>query len=210
MAARRGRPPLDPADRALWEAVAATVTPLRQRRRRVVAKLSESSLTDPSPPKPPVPPAPAADAAGTAGTASPKTGKRPAAASAAVVPPKPSPGDIDRRTRLRIARGHYAVEARIDLHGLTQARAHAALLGFLAASQANGLKTVLVITGKGRPGDAHRHSEGERGVLRRLVPGWLGARDAAALVESFGEAAVPHGGGGALYVRLRRRGRVSS
>lgn len=199
MAARRGRPPLDPADRALWEAVAATVTPLRQRRRRVV-KPAEPPPAEPAKPSPPEAPKPEA-----AAPPKPASGRaRPVAPS-----PKPGPADIDRRTRLRIARGHYAVEARIDLHGLTQARAHAALLGFLASKQAEGLKTVLVITGKGRPGDAERHSEGERGVLRRLVPAWLGARDAASLVESFGEAAPPHGGGGALYVRLRRRGRVS-
>lgn len=197
MAARRGRPPLDPADRALWEAVAATVTPLRQRRRRLVARPAE-------PPPEPVPPAepPKPDAAAAAPPAPAR--KRPV-----TPPPKPAPGDIDRRTRLRIARGHTAVEARVDLHGMTQARAHAVLLGFLASKQAEGLKTVLVITGKGRPGDAERHSDGERGVLRRLVPAWLGARDAAGLVESFGEAAPPHGGGGALYVRLRRRGRVA-
>jgi DNA-nicking Smr family endonuclease len=199
MAARRGRPPLDPIDRALWEAVAATVTPLRQRRRRVV-KPAEPPPPEPAKPSPPEPPKLEA-----AASAKPAPGRgRPVAS-----PPKPGPADIDRRTRLRIARGHTAVEARIDLHGLTQARAHAALLGFLAAKQAEGLKTVLVITGKGRPGDAERHSDGERGVLRRLVPAWLGARDAASLVESFGEAAPPHGGGGALYVRLRRRGRVS-
>lgn len=201
MAARRGRPPLDPADRALWEAVAATVTPLRERRRRIAEKLAESSLTDPSPPEPPAPPA----VVTPPGPAAPQPAKRPAAS-----PRKPAPGDIDRRTRLRIARGQFAVEARIDLHGMTQARAHGALIGFLAAKQAEGLKTVLVITGKGRAGDSERHSEGERGVLRRLVPGWLSARDAASLVESFGEAAAPHGGGGALYVRLRRRGRISS
>ena len=199
MAARRGRPPLDPADRALWEAVAATVTPLRKPRRRVVKP------AEPPPPEPAKPPAiepPKPEAAAPAKPAAGRT--RPVSP-----PPKPGPADIDRRTRLRIARGHTAVEARIDLHGLTQARAHAALLGFLASKQAEGLKTVLVITGKGRPGDAERHSEGERGVLRRLVPAWLGARDAASLVESYGEAAPPHGGGGALYVRLRRRGRVS-
>jgi DNA-nicking Smr family endonuclease len=203
MAARRGRPPLTPVDRALWEAVAATVKPLRQHRRRIAtkpAKPAEPPAPEPPPPSPPEAPKPEA-----AASAKPAAGRgRPAAP-----PPKPAPGDIDRRTRLRIARGHYAVEARIDLHGMTQARAHAALLGFLAARQAEGLKTVLVITGKGRPGDAERHSEGERGVLRRLVPAWLGARDAAALVESYGEAAPTHGGGGALYVRLRRRGRLS-
>ena len=60
-----------------------------------------------------------------------------------------------------------AIDARLDLHGRTQSEAHAALLRFLRRAQANGAKTVLVITGKG--GDR----DGERGVLKRQVPLWL-------------------------------------
>jgi DNA-nicking Smr family endonuclease len=192
MAARRGRPPLDPADRALWDAVAATVTPLRRRRRRAAEAPPPAS-----PPEPVEAPPVVAD-----GPATPAPAK-------AVAKPAPSPAAVDRRTRQRIARGQLAVEARIDLHGMTQERAHRALVGFLRASREGGLKTVLVITGKGRPGDADRGAEFERGVLRRMVPAWLEAPDASAMVESYGEAARPHGGGGALYVRLRRSTRAT-
>ncbi|HEX5866107.1 MAG TPA: Smr/MutS family protein, partial [Beijerinckiaceae bacterium] len=44
----------------------------------------------------------------------------------------------------------------------------------------------------------------ERGVLRRVVPHWLRLPDLRPLVVGFEEAAVRHGGAGALYVRLRR------
>ncbi len=45
----------------------------------------------------------------------------------------------------------------------------------------------------------------ERGILRRLVPHWLGLPDLRSLVIGFEEASAHHGGSGALYVRLRRR-----
>jgi DNA-nicking Smr family endonuclease len=199
MAARRGRPPLDPADRALWDAVAATVTPLRRRRRRAAAEAPPPAPPAQVPAEVPAPPPAAAEAPATPAPAK--------AVAKSTPPPPPSPAAVDRRTRQRIARGQLAVEARIDLHGMTQERAHRALVGFLRASRGDGLKTVLVITGKGRPGDAERGAEFERGVLRRMVPAWLEAPDAAVMVESYGEAARPHGGGGALYVRLRRPGR---
>ena len=64
----------------------------------------------------------------------------------------------------------------------------------------DGATFVLVITGKGRPSAA----EGERGVLRRQVPLWLGLPDLRSLVVGFEEAHIGHGGEGALYVRLRR------
>ena len=196
MAARRGRPPLDPVDRALWEAVAATVTPLRQRRRRIVAKPAELPLAEP--PKPAPTEAPKPDAAAAPAKPAPARG-RPVAP-----PPKPAPGDIDRRTRLRIARGHTAVEARIDLHGLTQARAHAVLLGFLASKQAEGLKTVLVITGKGRNVDDAGPIPVKQGVLKRQVPHWLHSAPLKPLVLQVSEAHLKHGGSGAYYVYLRR------
>ena len=58
---------------------------------------------------------------------------------------------------------------------------------------------VLVITGKGA-----RAAEGERGVLKRQVPHWLGLPEFRALVIGFENAHIAHGGEGALYVRVRR------
>ena len=83
---------------------------------------------------------------------------------------------------------------------MTQAAAHRKLNLFLAEAQNRGNRVILVITGKGRTG-----SDGdERGILRRRVPEWLSAAENRALVVGFDEAAPNHGGGGALYVRIRR------
>ena len=92
------------------------------------------------------------------------------------------------------------IDARLDLHGMTQVRAHRALFGFLQRAHGDGLSFVLVITGKGKVGV----SESERGVLRRQVPQWLALPEFRSLVVGFEEAHIGHGGEGALYVRIRR------
>jgi DNA-nicking Smr family endonuclease len=115
--------------------------------------------------------------------------------------PPPSLAPLDRRTRSKVSRGIVAIDARVDLHGLTQAAAHRRLAAFLADTQAQGARLVLVITGKG--GGIASSGE-ERGVLRRMVPIWLAAPDLRPLVVGFETAGRSHGGEGALYVRIRR------
>jgi DNA-nicking Smr family endonuclease len=107
---------------------------------------------------------------------------------------------LGRRERSRLSRGRDEIDARLDLHGMTQIRAHHALLGFLQRAHSGGMTFVLVITGKGKVGSA----EQERGVLRRQVPHWLSQPEFRALVVGFEEAHIGHGGEGALYVRVRR------
>jgi DNA-nicking Smr family endonuclease len=111
-------------------------------------------------------------------------------------PPPLAP--LGRRLTRRVARGKEAIDARLDLHGLTQPQAHSALLHFLRSAHARDARLVLVITGKGLRGG------GERGVLRRHVPLWLGLPEFRSLVVGFEDAHITHGGEGALYVRLRR------
>ena len=125
-------------------------------------------------------------------------------ASPPAVPPKaPSPQFFDQATRRKIRRGKTSIEGRIDLHGLTQAEAHRALERFILGSHARGRKCVLVITGKGT---FSLQSKSENaGVLRRMVPHWLGAPPLASHVLGFEAAGPRHGGEGALYVMLRRR-----
>jgi DNA-nicking Smr family endonuclease len=106
---------------------------------------------------------------------------------------------IERREKSRLARGHREIDARLDLHGMTQARANRALLSFLQRAQADGFRYVLIITGKGKVSP-----EGERGVLRRQVPEWFALAEFRVLVTGYEEAAIGHGGAGALYVRVRR------
>jgi DNA-nicking Smr family endonuclease len=103
---------------------------------------------------------------------------------------------LGRRARQRVARGHDLIDGRLDLHGLTQAEAHDALLRFLHLGQGRGARLVMVITGKGRGGQV--------GVLKRQVPLWLALPEFRAMVVGFEEAHQRHGGEGALYLRLRR------
>jgi DNA-nicking Smr family endonuclease len=116
-----------------------------------------------------------------------------------------APEVLDRRQMRRIAAGKTGIDGRIDLHGLHQAEAHARLRAFLASAYAAGLKTVLIITGKGAQAD-RRDALGERqrGVLRRSVPLWLAQAELSPFVLSYGAAGTRHGGGGAFYVRLRK------
>jgi DNA-nicking Smr family endonuclease len=105
---------------------------------------------------------------------------------------------LGRRERSRLSRGRSDIDARLDLHGMTQLRAHRALLSFLQRAHYDGLTFVLVITGKGSVADP------ERGVLRRQVPQWLSLPEFRSLVVGFEQAHIGHGGEGALYVRIRR------
>ena len=111
----------------------------------------------------------------------------------------PALAPLGRREKQRLARGTESIDARLDLHGRTQAQAHDALLRFLRSAQNRGAKNVLVITGKGARG-----SDGERGVLKRQVPMWLKLPELRGLVVGFEQASIGHGGEGALYVRLRK------
>jgi DNA-nicking Smr family endonuclease len=115
-------------------------------------------------------------------------------------PNPPPPAPLGRKARRRLARGSDAIDGRLDLHGMTQAQAHGALLGFLRAAAARGARVVLVITGKGARGDG----PGERGVLKRQVPMWLRLPEFREFVVGFEAAGIGHGGDGAMYVRLRR------
>ncbi|CAO4166623.1 Smr/MutS family protein [Methylorubrum extorquens] len=173
-----------------------------------------SALAKPAPLKPvPLKPAPAASLSRVAskplklGDLAPEIARASAAPTLPAPPASPGAPGLERRERRGLERGTLTIEARIDLHGLYQAEAHAALVGFLLRSRAAGHARVLVVTGKGGEGFGGRDRGGfsERGVLRRSVPHWLRGPELRGLVLGFEEAARHHGGGGALYVRLRRR-----
>lgn len=173
---------LSEEERELWDTVARQVKPLRKHR---VAKAQAAPRTEPSSAAPVPRPAP-----------SPRP--IPAAPAPRVAKPAIPPlAPLGKRERTKLSRGRSEIEARLDLHGMTQMRAHRALSGFLQRAHHDGLTFVLVITGKGRSG-------GESGVLRRHVPEWLSLPEFRAFVVGFEEAGVGHGGEGALYVRIRR------
>jgi DNA-nicking Smr family endonuclease len=182
LSAPRRKRSLSEEERALWESVAKQIKPLRKKPRLAKAQVA-AVAEDPAAARP------------TAPTRSPVPVKMTA-------PPKPQApplAPIGRRERSQLSRGKKEIDARIDLHGMTQTRAHRALFGFLQRAHGDGLTFVLVITGKGKMG-----AESERGVLRRQVPQWLGLPEFRSLVVGFEEAHIGHGGEGALYVRVRR------
>jgi DNA-nicking Smr family endonuclease len=115
------------------------------------------------------------------------------------LPPSPVPTQpfpIEPRRKRRIVRERDDIEGRLDLHGLDQDRARAALHGFLLGAYDRGLRAVLVITGKGTLGD---------GILRKRTPDWLAEPVVRHIVAGVSEAARHHGGSGALYVALKRK-----
>jgi len=180
---KRSRP-LTADDHAVWDGVTRSIKPLR---RRASSKASS---------------APDLKAASDKMAKSRSRVSAPAARPAPATRPAAAPALLDRKTRQKLARGSQAIDARIDLHGLTQSEAHHALARFLRNAQDRGARFVLVITGKGGPRvDAF---SGERGVLRRQVPLWLKLPEFRAYVVGFEEAHVGHGGGGALYVQVKR------
>jgi DNA-nicking Smr family endonuclease len=183
---RRRRRELSEEEHALWRGVARSVRPLRKSARRVAEEPQPAAAV----PARPVP------KGRVLTTVAPQRAAPPSA------PPAPPPlAAFARREKRELARGRAAIDARIDLHGMTQAQAHAALVRFLRGAQHDGAKFALVVTGKGS-----RAADGasERGVLRRQVPLWLQLPELRDIVVGFEEAHVGHGGEGALYVRLRR------
>jgi DNA-nicking Smr family endonuclease len=187
--ARRGKKgSLSPEDRELWGKVARTLTPLHpDRAMELKADLEKITADEPTAPAKP-----------------PKTATAIKAPATDKTPPAPLPlHQLEHRYRRKLVRGVKAIDARIDLHGLTQHQAHDRLRGFLHQAQARSHKVVLVITGKGS-GDARAYMD-ERGVLRRMVPQWLSMPDMRAVVLGYEEAHANHGGAGALYVRIRKR-----
>jgi DNA-nicking Smr family endonuclease len=109
---------------------------------------------------------------------------------------QPVPHGIDRRTLQRLKRGLVSIDARLDLHGMTQEEAHRHLTLFLAHHQRQGARCILVITGIGE------RTTG--GTLRRMTPRWLAEPVNAARIIAYSPAQKRHGGEGALYVLLRR------
>lgn len=115
-----------------------------------------------------------------------------------------SPVTMDKKTFGRLKRGKLSPEGRIDLHGMTLAHAHPALIRFILSAHASGKRLVLVITGKGKTASDEGPIPRPRGVLKHQAPEWLRQPPLAQVVLQVSEAHVSHGGSGAYYVYLRR------
>ncbi len=187
---RRGRRPTE-AERALWEEVAGAY------RRR-----AETAVAPPAPETPVhVPQPPRAAEAAAAPLIAPATLRplgRPEPPFRLPGRPAPRPSGLDRATETRLRKGRLEPEARIDLHGLPVAVAHRTVSAFILRSRAAGRRLVLVVTGKGGFGDSGP------GIIRREAPFWFEAPPLSEIVVNVTPAHPKHGGGGALYVYLKR------
>ncbi len=114
------------------------------------------------------------------------------------------PVQMDRKAFGRMKKGKLYPEARIDLHGMTLAQAHPALIGFVMRSYGEGKRLVLVITGKGKSKQDDGPIPVRMGVLKHQVPQWLQMMPLKSVVMQVSEAHLKHGGSGAYYVYLRR------
>lgn len=178
---RSGPRTLDAEEESLWTQVADQIKPLTKRKIREIS--SDSPKQDQ--------------------TKLPKRKTNPASPQNKINPQNvpyehgKAPG-LDKRTQMRLRRGQVAIDARLDLHGMTQREAHAALNRFILDAYHGGRRSVLVITGKGLQAD------GRIGVLRAAVPGWLNEAPLKACIRAFDHAAPKDGGEGALYILLRK------
>ncbi|MBE9604531.1 Smr/MutS family protein [Acetobacteraceae bacterium H6797] len=172
---RRAAQGLSEGEQALWHAFVATITPLPGK------TLPEGSV-------PPPPPLPA-----------------PAPPSAAAVMPRPvssielqvgvAPGGLDGKRWKELRRGRTKPERKLDLHGKRVQEAHTAVRRFLHDAVADGLRCVVIVTGKG--------STAEGGILRREFPHWLNSPELRPLILG---AAHPHAANpGAVHLLLRKR-----
>ncbi len=106
----------------------------------------------------------------------------------------PPPG-IDGKRWRELRRGRTRPERTLDLHGRRAQDAHMAVRRFLHDAQADGVRCVAIVTGKG--------SSLEGGVLRRELPFWLNTADMRPLVLG---AAHPHASNpGAVHLLIRKR-----
>ena len=171
---------LTPDDRRIWSRVAATLDTTRK-------------------------PAPVVEPEAPARPPAARTTMKPRPTPPGYTPPRstpaprphPTPEELEPRRQRRLARERDQIDARIDLHGHGRFQAQDALTAFLTGAQARGHCAVLVITGQGRR---------DGGVIRASVHEWLTAHALRGVVSGFAPAHRRHGGDGAIYVTLKRRG----
>jgi DNA-nicking Smr family endonuclease len=108
---------------------------------------------------------------------------------------------VDQNLVRKLRRGDFAVQGHVDLHGLTREEAKHVVERFLRSSRNAGKRCVLVVHGRGL------HSKDQLPVLKDALRTWLATARFSRHVLAFATARPVDGGGGAIYVLLRRAGR---
>lgn len=197
---------LRPEEAEVWAAVARTARPMHPGRQLFLKEVETSAHAVPVHPETPAP----------HGHTHPRMplfslGEKARASSRIDLTPTPAqtlaaaPLQMDAKTHGKMTRGKLSPDARIDLHGMTLSEAHPELIRFILNAQSDGMRLVLVITGKGKRGEDIGPIPQRMGVLRHQVPQWLRLPPLGQAVLQVAEAHLRHGGSGAYYVYLRRR-----
>ena len=168
---------LTPEESELWDRVAATIRPL-SRDSNDPHTVPAVAITPPKPvrPRPSVPPAASPQRAALGAT-------------------------LDASWDRRLRNGSVEPDRVVDLHGMSLDRAWQAIDRALDQAISRGERVVLLITGHERSGE----QPVRRGAIRAAVHDWLHASRHARNIASVRGAHVRHGGGGSLYIVLRRK-----
>lgn len=191
--ARRPPPDLSQEDRRIWARVSGSVTPPTSRK---ATRITPGALLPDEPLKPEtIKAAPRLPLIGKPKTSTKIRSATKETVRSAPAGPRSAPEELEPRRQRRLSRERDPIEATIDLHGFGRFEAEDQLRAFLARSQAQGLRSVLVVTGQGRRGG---------GVIRASIQEWLQGQALRGIVSGFAVSHRRHGGDGAIYVTLRR------
>ncbi len=179
---------LNPDEAELWRRVTATIRPLSR---------ETAETPEPLAPEPVV-----WEAAAAAPVSRPKPRTATARAAPPLAPPKPRPGTtLDGTWDRKLRSGALEPDRTLDLHGMNLEGAWSAIDNALERAIDAGDRVLLLITGHARRGEPPIL----RGRIRAAVHDWLAASRHAARIAAVRAAHPRHGGGGSLYIVLRRR-----
>lgn len=189
---------LSTGEQAAWARLAQSVTPLPGRKPPPAPTDAAKSLH----------PAPAAHPAKAAAHPAlpPKAAPRPAHKIPMPAPHQaPLGGSLDSHWERRMKAGKLVPDLTLDLHDHSLDAAYVRIMAGLDQARSMGARVVLVIAGRERPVDPADRSN-RRGAIRAKLLDWLAASHHGDAIAAVRKAHRSHGGEGALYLVLKRRG----
>jgi DNA-nicking Smr family endonuclease len=115
--------------------------------------------------------------------------------------------NMDFKLHNKLKQGKMRPEAKLDLHGLNLVQAQPILTKFVLNAHSRGLRLILIITGKGKNSEDNNVIPRRKGILKAAVPNWLAMEPLSSKILQTTNAHVKHGGGGAFYIYLRKKGK---
>ncbi|WP_086617477.1 Smr/MutS family protein [Erythrobacter tepidarius] len=190
------RPPrgLTVSEQAAWAHLAASVKPLPDKKLPVPPRKAEADQ-----------PKVGGGVSKIAVPAPPAKFFKPAKPANKAPPPPAIPGALDSHWERRMKAGRIDPDLTLDLHGHTLDSAYERIMAGLDQARMMGARVVLVIAGRERPVDPADRMD-RRGAIRAKLIDWLAASRHSGSIAAVRRAHIRHGGEGALYLILKRRG----